>query len=87
VYCRYCTTIGQSNLFCFHREPTRSVDVPTCSNEAYELKTQAGKGGRVATRGGARQREEEYEYEDVVVSRRPPAQPVTTGEDGYKNIP
>ena len=61
--------------------------VSTCTNAAYGLKKRAGKGGRVATRGGARQREEEYEYEDVVVSGRPPAQPVTAGEHGYKNIP
>lgn len=58
-----------------YREPMRSVDVPTRTNEAYELVKQGGKGDESEMRWDG---EKEYEY--AVISAHSPAQPVEAGE-------
>ena len=91
VYCRYyvlcsCRSVLSSLCSALYREPVRSVDIPTHTNRSYEMTKIAGEGAKGLGRGGVRRREEKYEYEDVVLSRHPPAQPVTAGENGYMNI-
>jgi len=63
------------------REPISSLDVPSSTNEAYELVKQAEEEGKGA--GGEKERRDIYE----VVSAHPPAQPVAAGEGVYENIP
>ena len=75
------------------RECVRSVDVSTSGNEVCELVKQAGgrdnggMGGESGRQGVARGRRGEEEYEYVVVSAPPPAQPVAAGEGVYEHIP
>ena len=91
--CRYRSVLSPSSVCApLCREPTSSLDVPTSTNEAYELVKQAGEGGNRGIGGwgggggGASGRGEEgYEY--AVVSAHPPAQPVAAGEGVYEHIP
>ena len=88
--CRYRSVLLPSSVCApLCREPISSLDVPTSTNEAYELVKQAGEGGNGGMGGGgvARGRggEEGYKYE--VVSAHPPAQPVAAGEGVYEHIP
>ena len=93
MLCRYRSVLSSSSVCApLCREPISSLDVPTSTNEAYELTKQAGEGGKGGgDRGGrggvarGRGREEEYEY--AVVSAHPPAQPVAAGEGVYEHIP
>ena len=88
--CRYRSVLSSSSVCApLCREPISSLDVPTSTNEAYELTKQAGERGKgeMGEGGGARRRggEEGYEYE--AISAHPPAQPVAAGEGVYEHIP
>ena len=92
--CRYRSVLSPSSVCApLCREPISPLDVPTSTNEAYELVKQAGEGGNRGIGGwgggggGARGRggEEGYEYE--AISAHPPAQPVAAGESVYEHIP
>jgi len=87
--CRYRSVLSSSPVCApLCREPISSLNVPTSTNEAYELVKQVrerGKGGMGG--GGASGSGEEEGYEYVVVSAHPPAQPVTAGEGVYEYIP
>ena len=80
--CRYRSVLSPSSVCApLCREPISSLDVPTSTNEAYELTKQAekaaegeGGGGGDRERGG----EERYMYEKV--SAQSPDQPVAAGE-------
>ena len=85
--CRYRSVLSPSSVCApLCREPISSLDVPTSTNEAHELVKQAGEGGKGGMEGGggggggARGRGGEGEYDDVVFSAHPPAQPMTAGE-------
>ena len=64
------------------RKTVSSLDVPTSTNEAYELTKQAGEGGR-GGEGVVRGRGGEEGYKGVA---HPPAQPVAAGEGVYEHI-
>ena len=96
--CRYRSVLSPSSVCApLCREPISPLDVPTSTNEAYELVKQAGEGGNRGIGGwgegggggGGRARgrggEEGYEYE--AISAHPPAQPVAAGEGIYEHIP
>ena len=92
--CRYRSVLSPSSVCApLCREPISPLDVPTSTNEAYELVKQAGEGGnrRIGGWGGGggvangRGGEEEYKYE--VISAHPPAQPVEAGEGVYEHFP
>ena len=92
--CRYRSVLSSSSgCASLCRDPISSLDVPTSTNEAYELVKQAGergKGGmegRGGGGGGASGSGGEEGYEYVVVSAHPPAQPVTASEGIYEYIP
>ena len=88
--CRYRSVLSPSSVCApLCREPISSLDVPTSTNEAYELVKQAGEGGNGGMGGGgvARGRGGEEGYEYAVVSAHPPAQPVAAGEGVYEHIP
>ena len=84
--CRYRSVLSSSSVCApLCREPISSLDIPTSTNEAYELTKQAGEGskGGIGGGGGASGRGGEEGYEYAVVSA---PQPVTAGEGVYEHI-
>lgn len=86
ILCSYKSVFSSSVRSPHCRESMRSVDVPTSTNETYELVKQAGwgemGGGGIGARGG--EGEEGYVYE--VVPSHPPIQPVVAAECVYEHI-
>ena len=88
--CRFRSVLSSSSAAVsapLFREPVSSLDVPTSTNEAYELTKLAGEGDKGGGGGVVRGRGEEEGYEYEVVSAHPPAQPVAAGEGVYEYIP